>query len=61
MIGRVSACRTDLRSWTPPKTSGQNGVELIHLVMSQGGADMAKGTPGFFDVDERLAELSAKG
>jgi hypothetical protein len=22
---------------------------------------MAKGTPGFFDVDERLAELSAKG
>ena len=50
-----------MQGWTPPKTSGQIGVELIYLVMSQGAAAMAKGTPGFFDVDERLAELSAKG
>jgi len=29
--------------------------------MSQGVADMTQEAPGFFDVDERLAELSAKG
>ncbi len=36
------------RSWTPPKTSGQIGVELIHLVMSQGDRGHGEGNTRIF-------------
>jgi hypothetical protein len=39
----------------------QIGHGLMHWVVSQRGADMAGRAPGFFDVDDRLVELSAKG
>jgi hypothetical protein len=43
------------------KNSGRIGDERIHCVMSRWRADMAERMPGFFDVEERLRELTAKG
>ncbi len=43
------------------KNPMQIGHGLMHWVVSQRGADMAGRAPGFFDADDRLAELSAKG
>ena len=43
-------------SWTPPETSRLDAVRLIH----RRGVAMVR-QPGFFDVEERLRELLAKG
>jgi len=48
-------------NWTPPKTSGRIRVGLSQLVMARWERDMVDRSPGFFDLDDRLAELSAKG
>ncbi|WP_210267061.1 ATP-binding protein, partial [Methylocystis silviterrae] len=43
IAGARGTGKTSLVSWTPPKTSGQIGVELIHLVMSQGDRGHGEG------------------
>ena len=42
------------------KNPGRIGDRLIHFVRLKTGVGMA-GQPGFFDIDERLRELSSKG
>ena len=43
------------------KTTTQIGGALVPFTVLQEDVDMTKGAPGFFDVGERLAKLSAKG
>ena len=45
---RTAVCILDDARWTPPKTSGQIGVELIHLVMSQGDRGHGEGNARIF-------------
>src|SRR5689334_8680546 len=47
-------------SWTPPKTCSRTGQNLILWRRGYEANRMVQ-QPGFFDVDGRLQELSAKG
>src|SRR5690242_5194257 len=46
-------------SWTPPKTGSRIGLDLIRSRLTE--ADWVGQQRGFFDLDGRLQELSAKG
>ena len=47
--------------WTPPKTLWANRPLTDSLGCVRRDADLADRSPGLFDVDARLAEISAKG
>ena len=47
-------------NWTPPRTSRFPADVIPWLPLNAGGMECG-GQAGFFDIDERLKELSAKG